>query len=459
MTAAERLAGFATDLRFDEIPTDVVDKAKQHLLDTLGCGLAAHALGVATAPRDALLGVYGDGPATVIGSMHGLPAPAAACANGALFHALEFDDTHPAAIVNVGAFVTPAALALGETTGASGHELLTALVIGSETVVRLGLAAAPSFLSSGFHPAAVCGVFGATLAAARLLSLDSRSTAHALGIAGSTASGLYESLVDGSTTKSIHAGWAAQSGILAALFAQAGADGPTTVFEGRFGVFRSHFGMPGDVLAERLSQIGSEWETRGVAIRPYPVCYMSQSPLDAVGDLIRRGDFDWRDIHEIRVSLPQAGVPIVLEPREAKLAPRSPYDARFSLPFVVAAMLVRGQVDLDTFSNDALGDADVLDLARKVVHAPRDFPTFPAVYPAAVEIAFDNGELLTADVPSQRGSRESPMLIEDVAEKFRANASRALARSAVDALEEIVGTIETARDLQPLRASLRSLSS
>ena len=122
-------------------------------------------------------------------------------------------------------------------------------------------------------------------------------------------------------------------------------------------------------------------------------------------------------------------------------------------------MLVRGQVDLDTFSDDALGDADVLDLARRVVHAPRDFPTFPAVYPAAVEIAFVNGELLAADVPSQRGSHESPMLIEDVAEKFRANASRALARSAVDAVEDIVGTIETARDLQPLRASLESLSS
>ena len=459
MTAAERLAGFATDLRFDEIPTDVVDKAKQHLLDTLGCGLAAHSLGEATAPRDALLDVYGGGPATVIGAAQGLPAPAAACANGALFHALEFDDTHPAAIVNVGAFVTPAALAVAETTGASGRELLTALVIGSETVVRLGLAAAPSFLASGFHPASVCGVFGATLAATRLLSLDERSTAHALGIAGSMASGLYESLLDGSTTKSIHAGWAAQSGVLAALFARAGADGPTTVFEGRFGVFRSHFGMPGDVLAERLSQLGSEWETKGLAIRPYPVCYMSQSPLDAVGDLIRRGDFDWREIHEVRVSLPQAGVPIVLEPREAKLAPRSPYDARFSLPFVVAAMLVRGQVDLDTFSADALGDADVLDLARRVVHAPRDFPTFPAVYPAAVEIAFDNGELLAADVPAQRGSRENPMPIEDVTEKFRTNASRALARSAVDAVEEIVGTIETARDLQPLRASLGSLSS
>lgn len=457
--AAERLAAFGSALDLSEIPSEVVESSKLHFLDTLGCGLAAHALDAATAPRRALLDVYGEGPATVIGMRRTLPAPAAACANGALCHALDYDDTHSAAIVNVGAVVAPATFAAGEAAGASGADVVAALVAGSEIVTRLGLAAAPSFLVSGFHPTAVCGVFGAALATARVMRLDARVAKNALALAGSAASGVYEHLTDGSTTKTVHAGWAAQSGILAALFAAAGADGPATVLEGRYGVFHSHFRLPPDGVLAQLEDLGERWETTQIAVRPYAACFMSQSTLDAVRTAVGARTFAPRDIREIRVSIPGASVPIVFEPREAKLEPRNGYDAKFSLPYVVAAMLVHGRVDVETFSDDAIRDPDVLELARRVVHVPRDFPTFPAAYPAALAIETAAGETLGAEIEYHRGGPDNPMAVADVRRKFRENASLALEDRTVLALEAELASLEELPDLTAISELLREVRS
>lgn len=458
-TAAEQLAEFGLGLRFEDIPAAVVESAKLHFLDTLGCGLAAHALDVATAPRRVMLELYDEGPATVLGVRRTLPAPAAACANGALCHALDYDDTHSAAISNVGAVVGPAALASGEAAGASGADLLAALVVGSETVSRLGLAAAPSFLASGFHPTAVCGVFGAALAAARIRRLDPRVAVNALAIAGSTAAGIYEHLEDGSTTKTIHAGWAAQSGILAALFAAAGADGPPTVLEGRYGVFHSHFRLPPESVLAQLDDLGERWETTQIAIRPYPACFMAQSSLDAARQAVGGRTFAPRDIREIRVSVPAACVPIVLEPREVKLEPRNAYDAKFSLPYSVAAMLLHGRVDVATYTDDAIRDPEVLELAKRVVYVEGDFPTFPAAYPAAVTVETGSGETLTAEIEHHRGGPHNPMTAEDVRRKFRENASLALEELTVLALEEELASLEKQPDLAAVSSLLRAVRS
>jgi 2-methylcitrate dehydratase PrpD len=462
LAAAEILAEFTTSLRLDAVPADVVEKAKLHFLDTLGCGLAAEALGVATQPGVAMTAIYGDGPATVLGSARGLPAPAAACANGSVCHALEFDDTHTAAITNVAAIVVPAALAAGEAAGASGAEVLTAIIAGSEIVPRLGLAAAPSFLDAGFHPAAICGVFGATAAAARIQSLDAATTLHALAITGSLASGIYEHFSDGSSTKVLHAGWAAQSGILAAHFAAAGLDGPRTVLEGRWGVFHSHFKLPGEAVLAQLEDFGERWESRRTAIRPYPVCYMSQSPLDALRGAIGGRVFAPDEIRAVRVSIPASGVPLVLDPPEEKRVPRSGVEARFSLPYGLAAMLVRGAVDVGTFTVEAIADPDVLAVAARVTHVPRDFPTFPAEYPGVVEIETTAGETLTAAVPYPRGAPQSPMPAAEIREKFRANARRAgLEDDRIGAIEAAIAGLDELDDLaglsHPLRAARKAL--
>ena len=177
-TAARRLASFSAELSIERIPREVVDAAKLHLLDTLGCGLAAHALDTAPHAREAICEQGTGGPATIIGVPSGAGAQDAALVNGTTCHALDFDDTHAASVSHISVVVVPAALAVAETIGADGAALLTALVAGNEVSTRVGMAAGEAFHAHGFHPTAVCGVFGATAASARLRGLDPETMAQ-----------------------------------------------------------------------------------------------------------------------------------------------------------------------------------------------------------------------------------------------------------------------------------------
>src|SRR5919106_2486990 len=232
MTAAHRLAEWTTGLALDEVPQDVAEAAKLHLLDTLGCGLAANALGVATEGRETMAELGGDDQATVIGGP-GLPAANAAFANAMVCHGLDFDDTHSDSIAHVSVVSCPASVAVAEATGADGRDALTAIVASNEVVTRVGMAASGLFHKRGFHPTAICGIFGATAAAARLGGLHDDRVTSALGIAGSLASGIFAYLEDGTPTKPIHPAWAAHGGVLAARLARPGAEGPPRGLGGR----------------------------------------------------------------------------------------------------------------------------------------------------------------------------------------------------------------------------------
>ena len=446
MTAAGRIAGFASAFADDAVPGEVALAAKLHLLDALGCGLAAHALDEGAQARAVAAGLGGAGEATVIGLDERLPAPHAALANGALCHALDFDDTHAGSISHITAVVGPAALAAAEAAGARGSELVAALVAGSEVVARIGAAAAPAYMQQGFHPTSVCGIFGATAAAARLASLDAEATANALGIAGSMASGLFEYLSDGSATKPLHAGWAAQGALMAVRLAARGATGPATVLEGRFGVLPTHFRLAGDALDEQLADLGRRWETAAIAYKRYPCCHFIHGCLDAVAEVAADG-LAAEDVLEVVLFVPEPAVPLVLEPVEAKVAPRTEYDAKFSLQYSVAALLVDGEVGVATYTGDRIGDARLHELARRVRYERRDFASYPGAFPGAARIVTADGRTLTAEVPYQRGSVENPLGADEVRHKFRTNALLALTDSDVDALEQTVLELDAADDL------------
>src|SRR5262249_55539845 len=174
--AAERVAEFATTLTLDDVPEDVARHAKLHVLDTLGCGLAAHATGIAGQGRQAMAELGGEAQSTVIGHDAALPAPNAAFANAMLCHGLDFDDTHSESVSHISAVISPASLAVGEAQGSSGRDVLAAIVAGNEIVTRIGAAASGLFHARGFHPTAICGIFGATSAAARLTGIDTSTT-------------------------------------------------------------------------------------------------------------------------------------------------------------------------------------------------------------------------------------------------------------------------------------------
>ncbi|HEY1366871.1 MAG TPA: MmgE/PrpD family protein [Gaiellaceae bacterium] len=448
-TAAERFATFALALDLDAVPDEVVDAAKLHVLDVLGCGLAAHGLGIAGEGRTAMAELGGEPEASVIGLDRGLPAPNATFANAMLCHGLDFDDTHSDSVSHVSTVVVPAAAALAEARGADGRELLTAVIAGNEIVTRIGMARPGAFHARGFHPTAICGIFGATAAAARLGGLSVADTTSALGIAGSMASGLFAYLDDATATKPIHPAWAAHGALVAARLASLGAEGPPGVLEGRFGLYHAFVDTRID-LEPQLADLGERWETPRIAFKPYPACHFIHGSLGATGSLL--GEVDPDDIEDVLVTVPEAGVSLVLEPAESKVAPRTDYEGKFSLQYSTAAMLVHGRVGLATYTPEALADERVLDLARKVRYETKEYASYPAAFPGGVRIALRDGRTLEADFPHQLGAPENPMSAEQVQAKFRENA--ALAGDSFEELEEAVLGLESRDDLNVVLSQL-----
>ena len=454
-TPAQRLAEFAVSLSYDAIPPDTIEAAKLHLLDTVGCALAAHAVGLAGEGGDMMAAQGGCAEATVIGLEERLPAAAAAFSNAMLSHGLDFDDTHSDSMTHVSAVVGPASVAAAEARGATGRELVVALVAGSEIVTRIGMAVTGQFHARGFHATAVCGVFGAAAAASRLGGASATTTTSALGIAGSFAGGLFVFLDEGTATKPIHPAWAAHGALMAADLAARGAEGPSTVLEGRFGLFHAFVGAePGSIdLAEQLADLGRRWETPRIAYKPYPVCHFIHGSLGATAGLLDA--VDPAEIESIEVSVPAPAVPIVLEPVADKVAPRTDYDGKFSLQFSTAAMLLSGRVDVRTFAESTLRDQAVLDLARKVSYVVREYETWPAAFPGGVRIVLRGGRTLEADQPNQLGGPENPMSTDQIVAKFRANAELALGDADVEALETALLELDEHGDVAAALAPLQ----
>jgi 2-methylcitrate dehydratase PrpD len=452
-TAAQRLAQFACALELEDLPLEVCEAAKLRYIDALGCGLAASALGIATEGRR-YSRELGEGRCTVIGDPRGASASAAAMANGMLCHGLDFDDTHPGAVAHISTVSAQAAAAAAQASGADGATLLAAIVAGAEVSCRIGLAAAGQFHSRGFHATAICGVFGAAAACARAQGMGPQQATSALGIAGSMASGIFAYLQDGTPTKPIHAGWAAHAGVVAAGLARLGASGPPSVLEGRFGVYDAFTGHASDALDQQLDGLGSHWETTRIALKAYPACHYVHGALHAAQLALGRQRPAAEQIVRVRVQVPPAAVPIVLEPRELKVSPRTPYEAKFSLQYSLAALLIRGALTLSDYTPVAISDPAVVDLARRIEHQAIDFDTYPGAFPGNVEIELSDGQLLKATEPIQFGDARNPMSTEEVLAKFRANAGLSLDPLSVSELERNLLDIDRQDDLRSALAPL-----
>ncbi len=453
-TAAERLAEWAVGLTIDDIPAEVAQHAKLHLLDVLGCGLAASALDVASEGRTAMAELGGPDEATVIGSAAGMPAANAAFANAMICHGLDFDDTHADSVSHVSTVTCPVALAVAEAHGASGRDALAAIVAGNETTARIGMAAAGLFHERGFHPTAICGVFGAVAAGANLMNLGAARATSAFGIAGSFAGGLFAYLADGTATKPMHPAWAAHGGVLAARLAAHGAEGPPSVLEGKFGLYHAFLdAAEGEIdIDGQVADLGERWETPRIAYKPYPACHFAHGALGATADAAVGVSAD--DVAEVVVTVPEAGVSLVLEPAAAKQAPRTEYEAKFSLQYSAASMIVRGSAGVADYMPDAIDDPRVLDLARRVRYEVKDYPTYPQAFPGGVRIVTKDGRTIEAELAYQRGGPDAPWSADEVLAKFRANVAHALTDADAEALMETALTLEEQEQLRPALAPL-----
>jgi len=348
----------------------------------------------------------------------------------------------------------PTVLALAESESLTGGQALTALVAGYEGMIRLGVAAPGRFHERGWHATAVCGAFGAALAAGKCFGLDAGRLTSALGIAASMASGVMEFLEDGSWVKRIHPGWAAQSGIQAAVLAQGGFTGPATALEGRLGFYRAALGEVPDV-AKQLENLGDEWETLRSSFKLYPCCHLNHAYLDAVTRLRRDKGLRAEDVAEIECLVPAGEVPIVCEPVEAKRRPRTPYGAKFSLAFCVAAAISDDRVGIGAFTEESIRQPRLLALADRVRFSVDTTSRYPETFPGWIKVRLREGGMLEAREESQRGGPDRPITADEVIAKFRDNAARTLPSDRLAALERGVLALERASDLCSLLALCR----
>jgi 2-methylcitrate dehydratase PrpD len=244
--------------------------------------------------------------------------------------------------------------------------------------------------------------------------------------------------------------------LVAARLAAAGFSGPRAVLDGRFGFYRSHLGDGGFDLDVVTRELGRRWHMRDIALKPYPACHMTHAFIDCAAILRGEPGVAPAAIAAVQCFIHPREMPIVCEPRASKLVPQNDYDAKFSLPYTVACMLVRGHVDLDDFTAAAIGDPAVLELAQRVECAPDPQADYPHTFPGRLRMTLRDGRVLERDEPLNRGSAERPLSDDDVMTKFRRNAARALPAGQVEALATAVYGIDAAPNVRQLAAALRS---
>ncbi|HKU45855.1 MAG TPA: MmgE/PrpD family protein, partial [Burkholderiales bacterium] len=354
MSLARELVRALRGCSHTPLPEDVATAARLHFLDAIGVGLASAGSPIGAAYRAVAAEIAKGGPATVLGHSATASAADAAMINGGLIHSLEFDDTHTGSIAHGSAVLAAGALAVAEAESASGAALLGAYARGWEVLVRFGLAAPNGFHAKGFMSTSVTGTFAVALLAAELMRLDEDRTVAALGIALSQASGVMEFLTNGSSVKSLHPGWSAHGGVMAAMFARAGMTGPETSLDGKHGLFRQFTVTEG--AAERfrslIGDLGKKWYLPSAAYKFYPCCHYLHPFIEAAGKLAERG-VRAADVEKIVCRVPQGEAAVICEPWETKQVPANGHAARWSLPIAVAARLEEGKVDLATFEAPA----------------------------------------------------------------------------------------------------------
>jgi 2-methylcitrate dehydratase PrpD len=451
-TAAESLANYCVSLDPDALPAPALRGAKRCVLDALGVGLA----GAGTPWVERALSVVRREEAPPRARIFGHPARSsaslAALVNGTAVHALDYDDD-PAAC-HIGAVVIPTAFAVAETAGAPPRRLLAAIVLGYDVTTRIAEGVEADLLyRRGFHPTAVCGVFGAAATAAYLLGLDAESTTNALGVAGSFAAGNMEFLADGTMTKRIQPGKAAHDGILAAELARAGLTGPRTILEGRFGFWR----YTEQLDAERFTKdLGSQFAVNRVFFKKHASCLANAAALDGVLDLLRDERVRPEQIEEIRVGVRPSSLAMVGEPRERRLRPETMLDAQMSLPYSLAVAILDGEAGIAQFTRERLRDPAVLALAERIY--PYRHPKLETAragdLTAYVDLVTTDGRRYSRRFATYRGHPDTPMTDAELGAKFRRCASPVLSGERVEAALDAIWNLDSLPSLEPVLAAV-----
>jgi len=417
-TVAGLLAEWIQTLDVDQIPQDVVRASADTVIDTIGLSIAARHTDYVQALREAW---PGEGPCTVLGWPEKRDPASAAMINGTAAHGEDFDNTFEGCPVHSGTVIVPAVLAAAQAQGLSGREALKGLVVGIEIMCRLGLVVQKGVHTAGFHPTGVLGAMAATAGVAAASNLAPRATVNALGIAGSMASGIIEYLADGTWTKRMHAGWAAQCGVRAVAMARAGFSGPATVFEGRHGILHGFAPTVTPDFEILTGALGDVWQGSRAAFKPYACGTMTQPFVDCAVRLAAAVSAD--EIVSLTCRVGEGTVHRLWEPLAQKQRPPNAYAAKFSTPYCVAVGIVRGDAGLAEFTETCVSDVAVLDMARRVSYEIDPDDEYPRNYTGWIRATLTDGRIVEEVQPHLRGGSRAPMSRDELLAKCSANIS------------------------------------
>ncbi|MGE0593930.1 MAG: MmgE/PrpD family protein [Vicinamibacterales bacterium] len=416
---AEDLADWLAGTRGTTLPPAMRDTARRLLVDVAGLCVAARRESYVAAT---VASAEGEGRCTAIGHAGGFTAVDAALINGTAAHGEDFDDTFEGGPVHSGAVIVPAMLALGEREGLSGERLLVGVATGVELLCRMSLVAPMGAHKAGFHPTAVFGAVAAAGAAAAALDLPPPAIASALGIAGSLASGIIEYLAEGTWTKRLHAGWAAQSGLRAALLARGGFLGPRTVLDGTHGFYRAFAHPVAPRFDPLLDGLGTRWVSQDIAFKPYACGTMTQPFIDCAIALAAAG-VRADAVREIVCEVGEGTVHRLWEPLAVKHRPPTPYAAKFSTPFCMAVGLLDGRAGFAQFTDARIHDPAVLALAGRIRYVINPDDPYPRAFVGHLRAVLHDGTEHEIRQPFMRGGAQAPMPDAEFETKFLDNAA------------------------------------
>lgn len=433
-----KMAEFISELQYDNLPAEIIKDAKYRLLDWLGSALAGAHYPPSHILTEMVKSNGGIAHATVLKGGVKVPISQAALANGIIGHVAEFDDGHRLAIAHPGAVTVPTALAVAECFNKTGKELLTGIVAGYEVLIRLGTAVNPSHYQM-WHTTGTCGTFAAAASAACVLKLDSKKVQMALGIAGTMASGSRETF--GTHAKALNAGHACQSGVQSALLAMKGFTGPEDIIESKKGFIAATSSAANIKLLEQIND--SNFLSKTAFFKVYASCGHTNSPLDLIFTILQEYDLSLQSIKQMKIKTYSIAVELT-----GQFKNNNEEEAKFSLPYCIAAALLYKKVTLEEFTPDKLSDPFIAEIATKIkiIEDPEATRMFPQERRASIHIEMDNNQVITKKIILSNDTPDYGALEE----KFMSLASACIERQIAQTVREMVLGIDKVDDLSRL---------
>ena len=445
---AEILAEFIVGCKYQDLPKETIEKVKEYIIDVTGCMVGGSREPQAKALMEVMKEMQGAPDCTVLAQNFRTSSMNAAMINGTMGHIFDFDDDHREGTMHPTVVVFPAVLALGEKLKSTGKELMRALVLGLEVMIRVGESFLGKSYYQGFHPTGTCGVFGAAAGCACLLNLDVKRTTYALGLAGSFTAGTQEWSTEGSWQKPLQAGHPAMFGVLSALLAEKEFIGARTVFEGPNGFIRAHSFQDIFDYDRITGTLGKKWEMMDTSIKVHACCRFAGPVADCAVDLYKQG-VRAKDVKSIVAKVCDFSIKVLCLPPESKYHPVTHVDAQFSLPYTIAVAICKNKTGPDEFKEGVLGDPEVLELASKITWEldPEAEAIYPKAYPSTLVATLNDGRTVTAHVDYPKGDPENPVEMDEIVRKFNFLTEKYFDQGKREQIVQTIKNLETVNDV------------